>query len=212
MKLILTSLFLSTFFVFAQSDAKADKILDALSNEVKGLNSFYMEFVLEIKNNATGENSKQQGNGYVQGDKFNATLDKNEIVSNGMKIWTIVHEEKVVYESDADDEDEESINPKTLLSIWETGFKSKYVKEDMVDGKKVHVINLFPVNPAEVQYHTITLFVDAGGKDLNKAIMKTKDGTMMTYKVSKMSKNIEIDKNKFVYDARKFPGYQLIRD
>jgi len=212
MKVVLTSLFLSAFFMFAQSDAKADKILDALSKEVKGLNSFYMEFMLEIKNNATGENSKQQGNGYVKGEKFNATLDKNEIVSNGMKIWTIVHEEKVVYESDADDEDEESINPKKLLTIWETGFKSKYDKEDVVDGKKVHVINLFPINPAEVQYHTITLFIDAGGKDLNKAIMKTKDGTTMTYKVSKMSKNLQIDEKKFVYDARKFPGYQLIRD
>lgn len=196
----------------AQSDEKSQKILDDISKEIKSLNSFKMEFSMKVKNSATGENSEQSGTGYVQGDKFNAVLGDNEIMSNGIKVWTIVKEEKVVYQSDADEEDEESINPKKLMTIWEDGFKNKYIKEDKVDGKEAHVISLYPSKPGEVQYHTITLYVAKNGNDLLKAVMKTKDGSVITYTIKKFEKNITIPKEKFVYDQRKFPGYQLIRD
>ena len=183
-----------------------------MSKEIKSLGSFYMEFSFSMKNASTGEDSKESGKGYVQGDKFNATLGDNEITSNGMKIWTIVKEENVAYESSADDDDDESINPKRLMTIWESGFKNKYIKEDKLNGKTVHMINLFPTNPGEVQYHTITLYIDAATSELTKAIMKTKDGTTMAYEITSFKKNPEIAASKFVYDAKKYPGYKLIRD
>lgn len=203
---------ISSMSAIGQSDPKSQKILDAISKEIRGLNSFKMDFTMKVKNSATGEDSEQSGTGYVQGDKYNAVLGDNEIMSNGIKVWTIVKEEKVVYQSDADEEDEESINPKKLMTIWEEGFKNKYVKEDKVNGKEAHVINLYPTNPGEVQYHTITIYVAKTGNDLLKAVMKTKDGSVITYTIKKFEKNITIPKEKFVYDQRKYPGYQLIRD
>ena len=212
MKYLVAFFMLIAFTAFNQSDDKSDKILDRLSNEIKALKSFSMEFTMKVENKSTGENSTQKGKGLVKGDKYSATLGENEIISNGIKVWTIVKEEKVVYQSDADEEDEESINPKKLMTIWEEGFKSKYVKETTLDGKKVHQIDLFPTNPGEVQYHTITLFIGVSDADLSKAIMKTKDGSIMTYEISKFVENVEIPASKFVYDPRKNPGFQLIRD
>lgn len=212
MKKIFVLLLLVSFTINAQNDDKADNILQGMSKEIKALNSFYLDFTVNIKNSATGENSHQKGSGYVKGDKFNATLGENTIISNGVKVWTVVEEEKVVYESDADDEDEESINPKKLMTIWESGFKSKYEKEDELEGEKIHVINLYPTNPGDVQYHTIILNIVANSNELKRAVMKTKDGTTMTYTVEKFSENVEVSDSKFVYDARKNPGFQLIRD
>lgn len=212
MKYLVSLFMLIAFTAFNQSDDKSDKILDRLSKEVKALKSFTMEFTMKVENKSTGENSSQEGKGFVEGEKYNATLGGNEIISNGVKVWTVVKEEKVVYQSDADEEDEESINPKRLMTIWEEGFKSKYVKETTHDGKKVHQIDLFPTNPGEVQYHTITLFIGVADADLKKAIMKTKDGSIMTYEISKFAKNVDIPASKFVYDPRKNPGFQLIRD
>lgn len=209
--LVLSILFLS-LSAFAQNDEKSQQLLNKMSKEIKSLGSFYMEFSFSMKNASTGEDSKESGKGYVQGDKFNATLGDNEIISNGLKIWTIVKEENVTYESSADDDDDESINPKRLMTIWESGFKNKYVKEDKLNGKAVHMINLFPTNPGEVQYHTITLYIDVATSELTKAIMKTKDGTTMSYEISTFKKNPEIPASKFVYDAKKYPGYKLIRD
>lgn len=211
MKYLVLSLLFLSLSAFAQNDEKSQQLLNKMSKEIKSLGSFYLEFSFSMKNASTGEDSKESGKGFVQGDKFNAVLGGNEIISNGMKIWTIVKEENVTYESAADDDDE-SINPKRLMTIWESGFKNKYVKEDKLNGKTVHMINLFPTKPGEVQYHTITLYIDAATSELTKAIMKTKDGTTMSYEITSFKKNPEIPASKFVYDAKKYPGYKLIRD
>jgi outer membrane lipoprotein-sorting protein len=212
MKYLIVSLFFFSLTALAQNDEKSQELLNKMSKEIKSLSSFYLEFSFAMKNASTGEDSKENGKGYVQGDKFNASLGDNEIISNGIKIWTVVKEENVTYESAADDEDEESINPKRLMTIWESGFKNNYVKQDKLNGKAVHVINLFPTNPGEVQYHTITLYIDVASSELSKAIMKTKDGTTMSYEIENFKKNPEIAASKFVYDAKKYPGYKLIRD
>jgi len=212
MKYLIVSLFFFSLTALAQNDEKSQELLNKMSKEIKSLSSFYMEFSFTMKNAATGEDTKESGKGYVKGDKFNASLGDNEIISNGIKIWTVVKEENVTYESAADDEDEESINPKRLMTIWESGFKNKYVKQDKLNGKAVHVINLFPTNPGEVQYHTITLYIDVASSELSKAIMKTKDGTTMSYEIVSFKKNPEIVASKFVYDTKKYPGYKLIRD
>ena len=132
MKYLIVSLIFFSLTALAQNDEKSQELLNKMSKEIKSLSSFYMEFSFTMKNAATGEDTKESGKGYVKGDKFNASLGDNEIISNGIKIWTVVKEENVTYESAADDEDEESINPKRLMTIWESGFKNKYVSNNYI--------------------------------------------------------------------------------
>lgn len=212
MKYLVIALLVITSSVFAQSDEKSEKILNNMSKEIKAMNSFYVEFTMNVKNPATGEDSSQKGVGFVKGEKYYAALGDNVLISNAMKNWTVVKEEKVVYQSDVDYDDEESMNPKKLMTIWEEGFKSKYAKTLTLNGKKVHQINLYPTNPAEVNYHTITLYIGVDSQDLQKAVMKTKDGSTMNYTINSFVKNKKVEDSKFVYNPQKFPGYQLIRD
>src|SRR5690554_3481741 len=128
MKYLLIGMLFISSALFAQSDQKSENILDKMSSEIKSLKSFYIEFTMNVKNPATGENSNQKGLGYVKGDKYYASLGQNTLVSNAIKNWTIVKEEKVTYQSDVDLDDDESMNPKKLMTIWENGFKSKYTK------------------------------------------------------------------------------------
>jgi outer membrane lipoprotein-sorting protein len=134
------------------------------------------------------------------------------MICNGVKTWTIVKDERSVYESDASADDEESINPKRLMTIWETGFKNKYDHEDKLNGEAVHVINLYPKVPSKAEYHTIVLYISKTGNELLKASMKAKDGTTMTYVVTKFTANPDIDDAKFVFDKKKYPGYPVIKD
>ena len=76
----------------------------------------------------------------------------------------------------------------------------------------VHVINLFPKNPGKVQYHTIILYISKSTNDLKKAIMKAKDGTVMTYSLTKFTPNAAVEDSKFVFDIKKYPGYTLVKD
>lgn len=208
----LLALFVFTSFVSFGQDATADGILNKLSTKIKGLSSFYVEFSATIKNSTTGTNESETGKGWVKGDKYYASYGENTIISNGMKTWTIVKEEKVVYEVDADEEDEETVNPKKLMTIWEEGFKSKYDGETTLSGTAVHKINLFPKDPKKVEYHTITLYVSKSSNDLKKVIMKMKDGTTMTYTLTKFESNPSVADSKFVFDSKKYVGYNVIKD
>ncbi len=212
MKYLLFAILLITGITSAQSDKKSEEILEKMSSEIKQMESFYMEFTMQIKNDATGENSKQKGFGYVKGEKYYASLGKNVLISNNVKNWTVVKEEKVTYQSAVNYDDDESMNPKKLMTIWEEGFKSKYVQSTTYKGAPVHEIKLFPVNPSEVNYHTIQLYIGKNNNDLKGVIAKTKDGTKQTYIIESFEENKSVSDAKFVYNPQKFPGYQLIRD
>lgn len=212
MKYVFTLLAVLSFITANAQDEKSQAILDKMSTKMKGFKSFYIEFSANIKNSANGTNSSETGKGWVKGDKFTATYGDNTIISNGIKTWTIVKEEKTVYETDANDTDEESINPKKLMTIWETGFKNKYDREDKLNNEAVHVINLYPKNPAKVEYHTIVLYVSKATNELKKAVLKSKDGTTMTYTVTKFQANPSVEDSMFVFDSKKYPGYTVIKD
>lgn len=213
MKLLFTLLtFISFSFISFGQDAKAQAILDKLSSKMKSQSSFYIEFSANIKNTSTGTNESETGKGWVKSNKYYASFGDNTIISNGLKTWTIVKEEKSVYESDADEDDEESINPRKLMTIWESGFKNKYSKETTLNGEAAHVIYLYPKNPGSVEYHTIILYISKDKNELKKVIMKTKDGTTMTYSLTKFTTDATIADSKFVFDSKKYPGYNVIRD
>jgi len=203
--------FLLFFFVmaiapiFAQD--KSQSILDDLSKKIKSYKTFYIEFKATIKNVDTGINENASGKGWVQGDKFHTIYGDNTIISNGVKIWVVSKEDAAVYISSVGDDDEESLNPKKLMSIWETGFKSKYIKEEAGN----HIIHLFPKDPGNSEYHTIIMKVSTT-KELKSVEVKMKDGTKMIYEMSKFDGNIEIPASKFVYDKRNFPGYQEVEN
>ncbi len=216
-KMKLAFLFLS-FIAFTSlsqektTDAKSQGILDKVSTKMKDYKSFYIEFSASVKNSASGVNESEIGKGWVKGNKFYASYGDNTIICNGTKTWTVVKEEKSVYESDASSNDDESINPKKLMTIWETGFKNKYEKEENLNDEKVHVIYLYPKNPAKVDYHTIILYISKTDLELKKAIMKAKDGTAMTYSLTKFTPNSSVEDSKFVFDTKKYPGYTVIKD
>ena len=210
---ILTILSICLMFAatsFSQT-SKSQEILNDLSSSMKKLNTFYVEFNANIKNTSTGVNESEKGKGWVKGNKYFATYGEITLLSNGLKTWTVINEEKSVYESDASD-DEESMNPKKLMTIWETGFKNKYEKLGTFNGESVHIIKLYPTNPDNSDYHTIMLYISPKTKELKKAIMKTNDGTTMTYHLTKFISNKEIADSKFVFNKAKYPGFAVIRD
>ncbi len=193
-------------------DAKADGILDKASAKIKALKSFYIEFTASVKNSSNGTNSNLSGKGWVKGNKYSAIYGETTLISNGIKNWSVVKEEKTVYETSASESDEESINPKKLMTIWETGFKSKYDQEETVGSDKVHKIYLYPKNPKTANYHTIVVYIGKEDNEVKKAILKSKDGTVSTFTMTKFTSNPTIEDSKFVFDKSKYPGYSVVND
>lgn len=207
-------LFFLTFLIInnlTAQDAKSQAILDKLSVKTKNYKSFYLEFFAIVKNTTSGQNDNLIGKGWVKGDKYLANYGDNTIISNGIKTWSVAKDDKTVYESDNDDS-EESLNPKKIMTLWETGFKNKYEKESKLSSEIVHIINLYPKDVTKSDYHTIILYISKTKNELKRAIMKLKDGTTMTYSIVKLSVNPVIDDAKFLFDKKKYPDYTVVKD
>ena len=192
-------------------DTKSQAILDKLSLKMKSYKTFYIEFSALIKNTTSGQNDNEFGKGWVKGDKYFANYNDNTIISNGVTTWSIVKEDKSVYEADSDDS-EESLNPKKLMTIWENDFKNKYTKEGKLNSELVHVINLTPKQLDKSDYSSIVLYISKSKNELKKVIMKLKDNTTMTFSLTKLTVNINIDDTKFIFDIKKYPGFSIIKD
>ena len=215
-KIIYLICFFCINYTFSQqvkeNDPKAQTILDKLSTKMKALKSFQIEFSASIKNQSTGTNQSELGKGWEKGNKYCATYGDNTVISNGIKSWTVVKEDKAIYQADVNDKEADGINPKKLMTIWETGFKNKYDHEEAFNGEKVHIIQLFPKDPKKVDYHTIIIYIAKDNLELKKAVMKSKDGSVMTYTLSKLVENPEIEDSKFVVDIKKYPGFKIVKN
>jgi len=211
MKLIL-ALFTLIAFTSVGQDSKSQAILDKLSKKMKEQSSFYVEFSVNIKNSGTNTDKNETGKGWVKGDKFYGSFGDNTIISNGTKTWTVIKEEKTVYVTDANEDDDEMLNPKKLMTLWESGFRNKYGQETTIGTDKVDMIYLYPKSPGSVDYHTIKLYISPTDNELKKVVVKMKDGTMMTYKLTKFTGNPTVEDSKFVFDLKKYPGYTKIED
>lgn len=211
MKLILALISVLAFTNFIQ-DEKSQKILDNLSEMAVENTSFYTEFNVNINNSTTNIDVNESGKGWVKDDKFYSVFGNNEIISNGIVIHTIIEEEKVVYRSDADEEDDEILNPKKIMTLWESGFTNEYGKETILNEEVVHLIYLYPTKPANVDYQTISLFISKSANELKKVVLKMKDETTMTYLITKYISNPLIDESMFIYNQRNYPGYTLVRN
>jgi outer membrane lipoprotein-sorting protein len=76
----------------------------------------------------------------------------------------------------------------------------------------VDVIDLFPKKPEKSDYSSITVYIGKTSNQLKKAVMKSNDGTVMTYTVSKFTSNPEVKETKFAFDKKNYPGYKVIRN
>ena len=211
MKLFFSFLILLLVSNLFGQDTKSQAILDKLSLKMKSYKTFYIEFSALIKNTTSGQNDNEFGKGWVKGDKYFANYNDNTIISNGVTTWSIVKEDKSVYEADSDDS-EESLNPKKLMTIWENDFKNKYTKEGKLNNELVHVINLTPKQLDKSDYSSIVLYISKSKNELKKVIMKLIDNTTMTFSLTKLTVNLAIDDTKFIFDKKKYPGFSVIKD
>jgi outer membrane lipoprotein-sorting protein len=81
-----------------------------------------------------------------------------------------------------------------------------------LSGETVDVIDLYPKNPKTADYNTIVIYISKSKNELKKAVMKSNDGSVMTYSVTKFTSNPDIKDTKFAFDKKNYPGYKVIKN
>ena len=190
-------------------DPKAKAILDGVSAKTKSYTSIRAKFTYSMENKAENISESQKGELLVKGEKYRLEIAGQEIISDGKTVWTHLKDAGEVQISEPE-YDEGAVSPANIFTIYEEGFKYKFFKEEAREGKKIQLINLYPVNVKEKPYHTIRLAIDQKEKQLISIIIFGKDGNIFTYKIKNLATDLPVKESDFTFKASDFPGVEVI--
>ena len=187
-------------------DPKAKVILEELSLKNSSYSSIKAEFTYRLFNQADAIDETQNGSLLLKGNKYIVTMVGQEIYFNEKYIWRWMPDVKEATKDCAPSPDEEAdnlMNPSNIFTIYENGFKFTYKKEDVVNGKKAHVIYLYPENADNKPYHTIVLNIDIEKMEIISMEVRGKDGNIYTTTLSKFLSNVVANDSDFTFDESK---------
>lgn len=193
----------SYFTIQAQTDPKAKVILDDLSAKTKSYTSIKAEFsfVTEKK-----DKTKDTQNGKVQikGSKYKLEIPGHEIYCDGKTVWDFIKDANEVQIKEVET-GEEVINPSTIFTYYEKGFKYKLEGEDAT----TQTISLFPLNPDKKKFHTAKLVIEKTKKQISSLKMLMKDGSSQTYSIKSFVTNTPLADTDFVFDPKTHAGVSI---
>jgi outer membrane lipoprotein-sorting protein len=192
---------------FAQDvDTKAKGILDKLSATTKAYKTIKATFKFTLSNKTEAINESQNGEIIIKGDAYFLAIAGQNVISDGQLVYTVLKDAEEVQINNVPENEEALISPKNIFTLYETGFKYSYLKED----KGLHIINLFPKNADEKDYHRIALFINRAKNQISKINIFGKDGSKTTYSILSFIANAEVPATKFTFDQLKNPNYEVV--
>jgi outer membrane lipoprotein-sorting protein len=211
-KLLTLSLAFVSLMAFGQ-DEKAKGILDKVSAKTKAYKTIKVEFKITITPAGEGEPITNSGKASMMGEKYFVQLDEQDIYCDGKTITTHLKEEDECYTSDVEESSEDGIvSPNEMLTIWEDGYKYKYVKETTVGDVPAHQIHLYPKDAAKSKFHTIILKINKEKNEVMTVLIKAKDGSKMQYTLISLEADTDIPSSTFVFDRSKHPEVECFEE
>jgi len=211
MKYILSITLLSLFYIssFAQNTEKAKEILDKVSAKTKSYSTISADFTFSMENLQEEISETNEGKIIIKGDKYKVSLMGVNTYFDGSAIYTHLIEAEEVNITEPDPEDEETLNPATIFTIYEKGFKYKYVGDGSENGKEFYEIDLYPEN-RDKPYSRIKLRILKDDLTLYTLRQVGKDGNIYTVVVESMKTDLPFDDNTFIFDSNANPDVDVI--
>ena len=194
---------------FVQDQSKAKGILDKVNKTFKSLSTLSADIKILIE--TEGKNAmkeEQSGKMVLKGDKYFLKLGNQEVYCNGVYQWTYFVDLKEVQKSKYEPSDDE-ISPNNLFKLYEKGFESFYINEEVIGGITYHVIDLVPTDKKK-SFFKIKLWVDKNQNLIGKTKVFEKKGTKYTYSLTNMKSNLPVAESTFEFDAKKNTGVEMI--
>lgn len=210
-KILALSLFLAGFAsAFAQnSDPEAKKVLDAVSAKFKTYNTVKADFSLKIENSAGKVQGEKKGTAYMKGNQYKVVLTDQEIFCDAKNVWTYDKNSNEV-QIDKFDASASSFTPqKIFTNFYDKDFLYKLNGEKQEGGKTLQEIELTPTDKSKA-FFKILAVVDKVSKNIVSTKLFEKNGNRYIYTVTSFSPNVKLENGVFVFDAKKYPGVEVI--
>jgi outer membrane lipoprotein-sorting protein len=205
-------LFLPVLLVFARveaQDAKAKAILDGVCLQTKSYSAIEIEFSYTMENKKSNLKETKKGTACMKGEKFWLSFAGQTVISDGKTQWTYIKDNNEVQISAVDPTNDQSMNPSKLLTSYDKSFTPKFMKEEVLGGKTIQILDLTPIKGRS--YYKIRVEIDKAQKQIINSIVYDKNGTSTyTYSVTKFTPNKPIPDTKFTFNAKDYPGVEVI--
>jgi outer membrane lipoprotein carrier protein len=218
MKRFITGLFLLTIFTcslnaqpkgMGKNDPEAKKVLDAVSAKFKTYKGVQSTFTLKVENSAGKSMGTKSGTVYMKGTKYRVSVPGQEIFCDGSNISTY---DKAANELTITkiDPTANSITPqKMFTNFYDKDFLYKLNDDVNVGGKQVQEIELTPIDKSK-PFFKVLVYVDEKKQTIASTKVFEKAGNKYTYSVTKMNANAPVSDDLFVFDAKKYPGVEIV--
>ncbi len=191
------------------NDPDAKKILDGVSAKFKTFKGVQANFSLKIENAAGKVLGNKTGTVYMKGNKYRVLITGQDIFCDGNNIST--------YDKSANEVTITKIDPtantltpqKIFTNFYDKDFLYKLNKEIVLDGKKVQELELTPIDKSK-PFFKVLVYVDKASQTISSTKIFEKTGNKYTYAVSKMNTTAPVSDAQFIFDAKKFPGIEVV--
>ncbi|WP_179007539.1 LolA family protein [Winogradskyella forsetii] len=194
------------FNAFAQSDAKAENLLNEVSSKIKNYKNISLDFKYELNNISENISQETRGDVVIEGEKYKLNILGVTRIYDGKTLYTISPEDEEVTISSNNTEDESTITPSEMLSFYEDGYTFKMDIVQTVKGRKIQYVKLLPMDTNSEIKHVL-LGIDATTKHIYNLIEVGKNGTKTTLTVNSFKTDEPISKTLFTFDKSKYSDY-----
>lgn len=199
---------LLTYSATAQVDPKAQEILKSVSTKYKSFKTLSAKFKINVADLKAKTNENQEGTIVLKGVKYKLVIGSQEIISDGKVVWTYLKDANEVQINDPKT-DANAISPTNMFTIYEKGFKSKFVAEKVIGGKTMQIIELVPEDTKR-NFSRVQLTINKTEKYIAQAIIYQKNGTNITYAVQEFKPNVPAEDALFVFNKTLYPGCEEV--
>lgn len=192
----------------AQTDKRAADILKSVSAKYKSYSSIQATFSLARLDQKTKKSDNYNGSISLSGQKYNFSMADQTVICDGKTTWTYLKEANEVQISE-NKPAEGAITPSNIFTMYEKGFRYKFMGESNKAGVVVQQIELTPED-AKKNYFKILLTVDKNGKYVREAKIFEKNGGIITYSIVKFTPNVSLTSDPFTFNKAKFPDAEIV--
>ena len=201
MRKLLFVLLLLPCFLFSQD--RANGILNKVSQKTAGFSSIEAHFTNTINSEAADINESQKGVLFLQGDLYRLELEGQIIISDGESNWIYLVDEKEVQITEVDNE-EESMSPSKMFTIYQEGYKNQFVSENTNN----YIIDLIPEERGS--FIKIELRISKKEMRISGFTLFDKNGGSFSYSITKFITNTDFDENLFKFKVEEYPDLEII--
>ncbi len=205
---LMICLILVGFKSMAQSDPKAENLINEVLTKVKSYENIQIEFSYVLEN--TQENIKQETRGSLnlKGEKYLLNLMGTTQLFDGQKIYTIIPEDEEITISSYQPENDNQLTPSKMLTFFEDGYIYKNNKLQTKGGRKIQLVKLI-AKDSNADMQEALIGIDQMTKHVYNLIQTQDNGTRIEIRVTKFKPNQPLSGNMFVFDESRYPDYYI---